>query len=90
MLDGQCPKCRSHTGLRFLRSWKRIWRRRHRHVYAARWLCTGCIRAWWSIQPALTTRALDEFGMTAPKGVRYRSRASYGQDFPRTLHLDAA
>ncbi len=75
MLDGQCPKCRSHAGLQFLRGWKRIWRRRKGHCYAARWLCPGCLHAWWSIQPALTTRALDEFEMSAPAGMEYRGAA---------------
>lgn len=75
MLDGQCPGCRTTEPLRFLRRWARIWRSKRGHVFAARWLCEGCGRTWWTIQPALTTRALEEFGMVAPAGMVDRRAA---------------
>lgn len=89
MLDGQCPLCHTPEGLSFLRKWRRIWRKGYR--YAARWVCPDCDFAWWSVQPALTTRALEECNMLPPDGMEFRGPDFYGANFPRTYHLgDAA
>lgn len=80
MLDGQCPNCRGTEKLRFMGKWRRIWRSGRGHCFAARWMCEACRTGWWSIQPALTTRALEAHAMTAPNGMEYRGPKCHAQE----------
>ena len=41
-------------------------------TWAALWACKACARAWWTVQGALLSRAVDEEDMGVPEGMAYR------------------